>query len=96
MSDHPGLCTFQAESAQAIVHRLVVIMFADDQVSMQAAKEIFVQALDLVVQVGLLGGKRRIPGVCEIQVELKAEDAVFRQVYRYGDGELGRIGRKRG
>ncbi len=54
MSDHPGLCTFHAEGAEAAVHRMSVIMFADAQVPLEAAKEIFAQAVDLVVQVGWL------------------------------------------
>jgi len=63
MSDHPGLTTFHAEGADAALHRMAVIMFADTQVQMEAAREIFVQAVDLVVQVGWLGGMRRILGV---------------------------------
>jgi pilus assembly protein CpaF len=52
MSDHPGLCTFHAERPETAVHRMAVIMFADAQVRMEAAKEIFIQAVDLVVQIG--------------------------------------------
>ena len=51
MSDHPGLSTFHAEGLEATVHRMAVIMFADAQVRMEAAKEIFLQAVDPVVQV---------------------------------------------
>ena len=58
MSDHPGLCTFHAEGAEAAVHRMSVILFAHSQVRMEAAKEIFAQAVDLVVQVGRLEGNR--------------------------------------
>ena len=81
MSDHPGLCTFHAEGAEAAVHRMSVIMFADAQVRMEAAKEIFAQAVDLVVQVGWLEGKRKIIGVWETAPEMKAGNVVFRQVY---------------
>jgi len=95
MSDHPGLCTFHAEGAEAAVHRMSVIMFADTQVHMEAAKEIFVQAVDLVVQVGWLEGMRRILGVWETMPELKAGNVEFRQVYKAGEMELGRLARRR-
>jgi pilus assembly protein CpaF len=95
MSDHPGLCTFHAEGAEAAVHRMSVIMFADAQVRMEAAKEIFAQAVDLVVQVGWLEGKRKILGVWETAPEMKAGNVVFRQVYKAGEIELGRISRRR-
>jgi pilus assembly protein CpaF len=95
MSDHPGLSTFHAEGAEAAVHRLSVIMFADAQVSMEAAREIFIQAVDLVVQVGWLDGRRRILGVWETSQEMKAGKVQFRQVYRAGELELGRLSRWR-
>jgi hypothetical protein len=79
ISDQPGSCSFQVECALTTVHRLVVIIFNYAQVSVEATKEIFVQAADLVVQVGLLGGKRSIPGMCKIQPELKAENVLFMQ-----------------
>jgi pilus assembly protein CpaF len=72
-----------------------VIMFADAQVRMEAAKEIFAQAVDLVVQVGWLEGKREILGVWETAPEMKAGNVVFRQVYKVGDVELGRLSRQR-
>ena len=95
MSDHPGLSTFHAEGAEAAVHRMSVIMFADAQVRMEAAKEIFVQAVDLVVQVGWLAGKRKILAVWETASEMKAGNVVFRQVYQAGEVELGRLSRRR-
>jgi hypothetical protein len=36
VSDYPGLCTFHAEGAEAAVHCISVIMFADIQVRMDA------------------------------------------------------------
>ena len=95
MSDHPGLCTFHAEGAEAAVHRMAVIMEADVQVPGRAAREIFAQAVDLVVQVGWLEGKRKIIGVWETASEMKAGNVVFRQVYKAGDSEMSRISRKR-
>ena len=95
MSDHPGLSTFNAEGAETAVHRMAVIMFADAGVHMEAAMEIFIQAVDLVVQVGWLGGKCKILGVWETEPEMEAGNVVFRQVYRPGDTELGRSSRQR-
>ena len=95
MSDHPGLCTFHAEGAEAAIHRMSVIMFADAQVSMEAAKEIFIQAVDLVVQVGWLVGKRKILGVWETIPEMTAGNVVFWRVYQAGEVELGKLSRKR-
>jgi pilus assembly protein CpaF len=95
MSDHPGLSTFHAEGAETAVHRMAVIMFADTGVRMEAAKEIFIQAVDLVVQVGWLAGKRKILGVWETEPEMKAGNVVFKQVFKAGDTELGRLSRRR-
>ena len=77
------------------MHRMSVIMFADSGVRMEAAKEIFIQAVDLVVQVGWLAGKRQVLGVWETEPEMKAGNVVFRQVYKVGEVELGRLSRRR-
>jgi len=95
MSDHPGLCTFHAEEAEAAVHPMSVLLFADAQVRMEAAKEIFAQAVDLVVKVGWLEGKRKILGVWETAFEMKAGNVVFQQMYKAGEVELGRVSRRR-
>jgi pilus assembly protein CpaF len=95
MSDHPGLSTFHAEGAESAVHRLAVIMFADAQVSMEAAREIFIQAVDLVVQVGWQEGKRRILGVWETRAELEDGNVAFRRVYQQGEAGLSTVERRR-
>jgi pilus assembly protein CpaF len=84
-----------AEGAEAAVHRMSVIMFADAQVRMEAAKEIFAQAVDLVIQVGWMEGRRRILGVWETEPETMGGNVVFRHVYRAEDAELGRFYRSR-
>ncbi len=84
MSDHPGLSTLHAESPQTAVHRLGVLMFADAQVRIEAAKEMFIMAVDLVAQVGWRDDKRRLLGVWEVDKELKGGNVVFRQLYQYG------------
>ena len=62
---------------------------------MEASRKIFTQAVDLVVQVGWLDGTRKILGVWETTPEMKAGNVVFRQVYREGEAELGRLSRRR-
>lgn len=88
MSDHPGLSTLHAESPQAAVHRLGVLMFADAQVRIEAAKEMFIMAVDLVIQVGWRDGKRRVIGVWEVCDQLKAGNVVFNELYEHGQTEM--------
>ena len=66
-------------------------MLSDAGVDMEAAKEIFAQAVDLVVQVGWRDGRRRILGVWETEPEMKAGNVGFRQVYQAGDVGLDRL-----
>jgi hypothetical protein len=70
-------------------------MCADAQVGMEEAKEIFDQAVDLVVQVGWVEGIRKILDVWETIPELKGGNVVFRQVYRVGDSGMENINRSR-
>ena len=83
MSDHPGLSTFHADSPAAAVKRMSLIMLLDAQIPMLGGKELFAQAIDLVVQVGFLPGenKRRLIGVWQVAPELKAGDVAFEQLY---------------
>jgi hypothetical protein len=70
-------------------------MFDDAQVSMEAAREIFIQAVDLVVQVGWQEGKRRILGVWETRAELEDGNVAFRRVYQQGEAGLSTVERRR-
>jgi len=88
MSDHPGLSTFHAEGPEETVFRLSVIMFADLQVQMPAARAIFAQAVDAVIQVGWAEGKRALLGVWETGRELQQGEVVFRRLYARGDAML--------
>lgn len=88
MSDHPGLSTLHADSPQAAVHRLGVLMFADAQVRIEAAKEMFIMAVDLVVQVGWREGKRQVVGVWEVGKELKGGNVRFEELYQFGQQEM--------
>lgn len=88
MSDHPGLSTFHAEGPEAAVARLNLLLYADVGIRAESAKEMFAQAVDLVVQVGWLGGKRAMLGVWEVGKSLKAGNVQFQQLYAPGDSEL--------
>ncbi|MEP0805822.1 MAG: CpaF family protein [Chloroflexota bacterium] len=88
MSDHPGLSTFHAEGPEAAVARLNLLLYADVGIRAESAKEMFAQAVDLIVQVGWLGGKRAMLGVWEVGKSLKAGNVQFQQLYAPGDSEL--------
>jgi pilus assembly protein CpaF len=88
MSDHPGLSTFHSEGPEETVFRLSVIMFADLQVQMAAARSIFAQAVDVVIQVGWAEGRRALIGVWEVGRELQQGEVVFRRLYGRGDAAL--------
>lgn len=83
MSDHPGLSTFHAESPQAAVHRLSVVMYADVGVRMEACKSLFSQAVDLVLQLGYDHyGRRRATEIAQVEREMKGGDVQFTTLYR--------------
>ena len=86
MSDHPGLSTFHAESPEAAISRLNLLLFSDVGIRAEGAKEMFVQAVDLLVQVGFRrddSGKRRrrLVGIWKIQKTLKVGNVVFTPLY---------------
>ena len=87
MSDHPGLSTFHAEGPDETVFRMAVVMWADAQVQMEAAKAIFAQAVDLVVQVGWEAGARRILGIWEV-AGLRGGDVKFNPLFSLGDAGM--------
>ena len=88
MSDHPGLSTFHAEGPEAAISRLNLLLFNDVGVRAEGAKEMFAQAVDLVVQVGWQGASRSMLGVWEVEKQLKSGNVQFRQLYRPGDMNL--------
>ena len=95
MSDHAGLTTFHAEGPEEAVRRMGVIMWADAGVRIEGAKELFAQALDVVVQIGWRDGRRRALGVWEV-AGMMAGDVKFRCLWQPGDGPLAPISRRRG
>src|SRR5512138_1211336 len=88
MSDHPGLSTFHAEGPEAAVTRLNLLLYADVGIRAESAKEMFAQAIDLIVQVGWIGGTRAMLGVWEVSKQFKAGNVQFQQLYAPGDQEL--------
>ena len=88
MSDHPGLSTFHAEGPEAAVTRLNLLLYADVGIRAESAKEMFAQAIDMVVQVGWHQGTRAMLGVWEVNKTLKAGNVQFTQLYTPGDVEL--------
>lgn len=95
MSDHAGLTTFHAESPEHAVRRMGVIMEADSHVPFASARELFVEALDLIVQVGWRNGRRMALGVWEI-AGLSQDEVKFRQLWQPGDATMRPTTRRRG
>ena len=95
MSDHPGLSTFHAEGPEAAVMRLNLLLYADVGIRAESAKEMFAQAIDLIVQVGWLNGKRAMLGVWEVDKALKAGNVQFQQLYAPGDTTLKQVSLER-
>ncbi len=94
MSDHPGLTTFHAEGPEEAVYRMGVLMFTDCGVKFEAAKAMFGQALDIVVQLGWRDAARRALGIWEV-AGMTGGDVRFRQLWRPGDEEMLAPTRKR-
>ena len=91
MSDHPGLSTFHAEGPEAAVMRLNLLLASDVGIRAEAAKEMFAQAVDMIVQVGWLGGKRAMLGVWEVDKILKGGNVQFRQLYQPGEDGIQKV-----
>ena len=88
MSDHPGLTTFHAYSPEAAVERLSVIMLTDAGVPEDGAKKMFIHAIDLVVQVGWLDGRRQILAISQVEKRLAGGEVRFRPLYQPGDADM--------
>lgn len=74
-----------------MVRRMSLKLGSDEKVDNKSAKEMIVEAIDLVVQVGFVNNKRAMVGVWEVDKELKAGNVQFRQLYKPGDTELQRV-----
>ena len=84
MSDHPGLSTIHADSPRAVVDTLGTLLLVDMRVPLQGTKELFIRAVDLVVQIGFDPfGRRRVLEIAEVEPELRGGDVRFRTIWRY-------------
>ena len=88
------MTTFHAEGPEEAVFRLGVIMFADAQVKFEAAKGLFAQAIDLVVQVGWREGRRKGLGVWEVAGQTAA-GVKFNPLWQPGEEKMVVPSRKR-
>ena len=94
MSDHAGLTTFHASNPEHAVKRLSIIMWGDTQTPQAAVKELFAEALDLVIQIGWRGGRRTALGVWEV-AGIAGGDVKFRPLWQPGDAQLQPLHRQR-
>ena len=87
MSDHPGLSTIHALSPKAAVKRLSLLMHLDPAtapMSQVAIKELFAEAVDVLVQIQVVHGVRRIVRVVEVEPELnKNGDVGMRDLWTF-------------
>jgi pilus assembly protein CpaF len=88
MSDHPGLSTFHAEGPEASVMRLNLLLASDVGIRAESAKEMFCQAVDMIVQVGWHNSRRAMIGVWEVEKIMKGGNVQFKRLYAPGDQEL--------
>ncbi len=95
MSDHAGLTTFHAEGPEHAARRMGVIMQADTGMSVESAAELFMEALDIIVQVGWRNGRRTAIGIWEV-ADLARGRVTFRQLWQPGDNRVAEIRRRRG
>jgi pilus assembly protein CpaF len=97
MSDHPGLSTFHAEGPESMVKRMTAMLWADAGVQAAPAKELIVEAIDMIVQVGFRPTedgqhrRRRILGVWTVEKELKGGNVQFTELYHLPGDEEGRL-----
>ncbi len=94
MSDHPGLSTTHSESPESTAKRISLLMLQDRFVPREASREVFAEAVDLVIQVGWREGRRRILGAWEV-TGANSTDVFFNPLYRYGDSKMIACQRKR-
>ncbi len=87
MSDHAGMTTFHAEGPSHAVQRMCVVMYADAQVPYQAARGMFAEAIDLVVQVGWRDGRRQGLGIWEVAGQDRRE-VKFRSLWQPGQDSM--------
>lgn len=95
MSDHAGLTTFHADGPEHAVHRIGIIMNSDANVRAEAAKGMFAEAIDLVVQVGWREGRRVALGAWEVGGLTAGGNVRLEPLWLPGDAELKPPSRRR-
>ena len=76
MSGHPGLSTFHARSPQEAAERVALMMYMDREVALDAARNFFASAVDVVLQLGWAHGRRQLLGMWSVNERLDAEGKV--------------------
>jgi pilus assembly protein CpaF len=95
MSDHAGLTTFHADGPEHAAYRIGIIMNSDANVRAEAAKGMFAEAIDLVVQVGWRAGRRVALGVWEVGGLASNNDVKLRSLWLPGESEFKAPSRRR-
>jgi len=85
MTGHSGACTFHADNPREAVRRLTTVLGADAGVSPSDALQLIAEAIDLLVQIGILEEVRRVTVIANVVKELKNGDIRFEPVYRLDD-----------
>lgn len=71
MTGHSGACTFHADSSWDATHRLATVLGADLQVPVRDAHQTIVDAIDLIVQIGIRHEIRRVLSISSVDKKLK-------------------------
>ena len=86
MTGHSGACTFHADSPREAVRRLATIMGADAGVRGHEANQMIVDAIDLLVQIGIRHETRRVIAVSRLMKDLRNGEIYFESLYHFNDG----------
>ncbi|MEA2007718.1 MAG: ATPase, T2SS/T4P/T4SS family [Chloroflexota bacterium] len=89
MSGHPGLSTFHARSPEEAAERISLMMFMDRGVELEAARNFFVSAVDVVLQLGWIGGQRKLLGMWGVNERLHEDKVVFEDIWVADDYQQG-------
>ncbi|RLD05731.1 MAG: CpaF family protein [Chloroflexota bacterium] len=81
MSGHPGLSTFHARSPEETAERISLMMFMDRGVELEAARNFFASAVDVVLQMGWIGGQRKLLGMWGVRERLRDGQVAFEDIW---------------
>jgi len=83
MTGHSGASTFHADNPREAVRRLVTVLGADEHVSAADALRLIVEAVDLLVQIGIRHEARRVTMIANLAKDLQAGDVAFEPIFRF-------------